>query len=289
SGGLPTAFTALPATTQRRQHRPAMQLIVTALDSEARPLLDQYRLRASANSGPFRLYGNDNILLIVSGIGRVNAAAASAYLAALAGPGVHSWLNIGIGGQRDYVLGSAWLASCIQLPNARQNWYPPLIFTLPCPAATVCTVDQPQLDYPSEHIYEMEAAGFYPTATRFSSGELVQCLKIISDNAEHAAERLRPAIVSDLVRAALEPIDKVLCALRELADELQQAEQYLTLPALPWRISVAQQHLLRELLRRYRIRFGATVDPQLNAYTNAKDCLRGLRQQLQQHPQHLAP
>ena len=90
-----------------------MQLIVTALDSEARPLLDQYRLRASANSGPFRLYGNDNILLIVSGIGRVNAAAASAYLAALAGPGVHSWLNIGIGGQRDYVLGSAWLASCI--------------------------------------------------------------------------------------------------------------------------------------------------------------------------------
>ena len=265
-----------------------MQLIVTALDSEARPLLDQYRLRASANSGPFRLYGNDNILLIVSGIGRVNAAAASAYLAALAGPGVHSWLNIGIGGQRDYVLGSAWLASCIQLPNARQNWYPPLIFTLPCPAATVCTVDQPQLDYPSEHIYEMEAAGFYPTATRFSSGELVQCLKIISDNAEHAAERLRPAMVSDLVRAALEPIDKVLCALRELADELQQAEQYLTLPTLPWRISVAQQHLLRELLRRYRIRFGATVDPQLNAYTNAKDCLRGLHQQLQQHPQHLA-
>jgi len=257
-----------------------MRLMVAALESEARPLLSRYRLRANATAGPFRLYRNANTALVVSGMGRVNAAAASAYLGTLAGPGVHSWLNIGIGGQRDYALGSAWLAHCITLPSAALNWYPPLVFAPPCPSTAVCTVDRPEFNYPSDMIYEMEAAGFYPTASRFSSGELVQCLKVISDNTEHSAERLQASDVSGLIDTALAVIDDVLEALQALATELEQAERFLSLPELPWRASVSQQHHLRELLRRYRLRFG--TEPCFSEYRNIKACLADIRQKLQQ-------
>ena len=264
-----------------------MQLIVTALDCEARPLLDHYRLRASTHTNPFRIYQNTHTTLIVSGMGRVNAAAASAYLAALVGPGIHHWLNIGIAGQREYPIGSAWLAQHISSSATTHHWYPPIVFERTCPSATICTVDQPELTYPSSAIYEMEAAGFYATATRFSSGELVQCLKVISDNAEYPAARLRPNHVSQLIESALEPIHATLCTLNDLALELQHVEQFQSLPKLPWRMSVSQQHQLRELLRRYRVRFGMDAEITLSAYQNAKECLQALNQQLQHSQQSL--
>ena len=263
-----------------------MQLIVTALDSEARPLLDHYRLRADSRHSAFRVYRSDAMVLIVSGMGRVNAAAATAYLAALSGPGEHVWLNIGIGGQRDYPVGSPWLAHQISLSDADRHWYPPLIFPPPCGTAHLCTVDRPEFAYPDNCIYEMEAAGFYPTAIRFSSAELAHSLKIISDNAEHSAERLRPADVSGLIAASLDSIQASLEELTRLADELTVAAQITALPELPWRVSVSQQHQLRELLRRYRVRFAE--EPDFVQFKDAKNCLAWLREHLRQIPQCLA-
>ena len=262
-----------------------MQLIVTALDSEARPLLDHYRLRADSQHSAFRIYRNEHMALIVSGMGRVNAGAATAYLGALSGPGEHVWLNIGIGGQRDVPIGLACLAYQISLPGANRHWYPPLVFRPPCNTARLCTVDQPEFAYPDDFIYEMEAAGFYPTATRFSSAELTQCLKIISDNAEHSAERLRPADVSGLIAMSLDTIQASLEALSTLANELAVAARITKLPRLPWHASVSQQHQLRELLRRYRVRFAR--EPDFMLFEDSKTCLSWLRDCLRQVPQRL--
>lgn len=259
-----------------------MQLILTALDCEARPLLDQFRLR-SVQQKPFAIYRNDTLALAVSGIGRVNMAAATAYLAAIY-PGLHSWLNIGIGGQRDYALGSCWLAHKISTDG--QSWYPPLVITAPCPSSVVQTVDQPELTYPTTAIYDMEAAGFYPTAARFAPTELVQSLKIISDNHDHDARELRPAKISQLLADAIGTITNILQQQEQLQQILLPAEQLMTLPEVPWPISTTQQHQLRELLRRYRVRLNHT--PDLSQFAHAKACLSALRQKLQQQPQLLA-
>ncbi|VAW81640.1 hypothetical protein MNBD_GAMMA12-712 [hydrothermal vent metagenome] len=126
-----------------------MIFIVTALDCEARPLIQHYKLRRCQQFKPFPLYTGDDIRLVVSGIGAVNAMLATAMMAGInAGqsvvphyvkpdlhlspnssviakprhsiiphsiiPGTQSpelaWLNIGIGGHYQYDIGSAFLA-----------------------------------------------------------------------------------------------------------------------------------------------------------------------------------
>ncbi len=124
-----------------------MIFIVTALDCEARPLIQHYKMRRCQQFKPFPLYQGDNISLVVSGIGATNAMLATATLAGMnAGQSVDShtgmpmthprqpnrsvnstpnpiiarvpgsqipevaWLNIGIGGHQHYAIGSAFLA-----------------------------------------------------------------------------------------------------------------------------------------------------------------------------------
>lgn len=259
-----------------------MQFIVTALASEARPLLDHYRLRGSGQAAPFNIYRNDTMALVISGLGRVNAAAACAYLGALfAAPDqAHSWLNIGIAGQRDLPLGSAHLAHSIY-GSCGSVWYPPLVFTAPCSRAAVCTIDEPTLNYPDTKLYEMEAAGFYPTACRFASAECVQCLKVISDNQQHPVSELNASKVSTLIADNLDIVEALLQQLNELAGELQQSLDIAALPELPWRASVSQQHQLRRLLQRYRV--VCQQEPDLTTYADVKSCLQVLQTTLEQH------
>ena len=50
-----------------------MQYIITALKSEAKPIIDYYRLKFSGFSN-FPLYKNDNFTLLITGVGRKNVS-----------------------------------------------------------------------------------------------------------------------------------------------------------------------------------------------------------------------
>ena len=63
------------------------------------------------------------------------------------------------------------------------------------------TVDQPELRYPDDVAYDMEAAGFFEAASRVSTLELVQCVKIVSDNAKSSVENINKQFVRELFEA----------------------------------------------------------------------------------------
>lgn len=233
-----------------------MLCLSVALEAEARPLRERFRLAAVAGAHGFRLYRNDTTALIVSGIGPISAAAAVGYLqATLAPPGPHGWLNLGCGGHRRLAPGSALLAHSIRAGGGR-CWYPPLVFEPPCPTAALISVERPETDYPEDAVYEMEAAGFYPSACRFASAELVQVLKIVSDNAATPASTLTPAAIERLLAGQLELIATLCARLQALAAELARLAQPpagLAAARERWRLSVSQTRQLRELLRRYQL------------------------------------
>lgn len=52
-----------------------MIVFLTALSCEARPLIEHFKLKAQTHS-PFSIYQGKNRSLIVSGIGKINAAMA---------------------------------------------------------------------------------------------------------------------------------------------------------------------------------------------------------------------
>lgn len=228
---------------------------VVALPSEARPLIDRYGLRRCSSATAFPIYETEGMTLIASGTGKV-AAAATAYLDALTGSERQAaWLNIGVAGHRNRRLGDGVLAHCITDQATRRNWYPPLVFKPPCDTAAVFTVDAVESEYPEASIYDMEASGYYPTACRFRTTEIVHCFKIVSDNAVTPPDKVDRKIVKQLIEENLDVIDELVQQLASLSEEVTRLES--NPPEIErflkqWRFTVAEQNTLRRLLLRWQ-------------------------------------
>ena len=179
--------------------------LVVALPAEARPLIRRFGL-TRVEGGEFPVWRKEEISLVVSGVGRSAAASATTYLAGAQRPAEAAWLNVGIGGHRCLALGEAVLAHKVADGVGGRAWYPPLLFEPPCATATVTTVDRPETGYPEETVYEMEAAGFCWAAARFASAELIQVVKVISDNAAAPPDRLTAGRVEELIERRIEII-----------------------------------------------------------------------------------
>ena len=66
----------------------------------------------------------------------------------------------------------------------------------------------------------MEGSAFISVANRFTSAELIQSIKIISDNAENPAQRLKTGAVETLFVPHLDIIDQVFLQLWKLRDKV---------------------------------------------------------------------
>ena len=229
--------------------------IVSALPAEARPLIDHFRLHEKSTSGGFRIHQGNGIALVISGPGKVAAAAATALLASRLAAGTQAtWLNIGIAGHADLEIGQGLLAHRITDRASGQNWYPPRVFDLPLESAGLLTVDTPENDYPQAVAYDMEASGFYPVAARFSTSELVQCYKVISDNRKQGTGSVSAQQCTRLIAARLEEIDSLLHSLGDLQQQhhgRHAGNDDVSRLAGQWHFTVSQQHQLADLARRW--------------------------------------
>lgn len=263
-----------------------MIYIVTALPAEARPLRDHFKLCDKLQNTAFPLYRNADTALIVAGPGKVAAAAATAVLAGIAPATTSAWLNVGIAGHAHHAIGSAFIAHRISDQANGNHWYPPQTLEPSLPTENLCTIDLPETNYPDNALCDMEASGFYPIACRFSTSELVQCLKIVSDNNARPATAVTAKLSSQLVTDRLADIEALVHALRVLADEYNswhaphpQLQQLLA----RWHFSVSQQHQLQQLGRRWQALAGreSLLPEQLQKKHSATEVLQCLRQHLE--------
>ena len=232
-----------------------MTRFVVAMACEARPLIDRYRLRAEGDESPFRVLRSPEHDLVISGVGRVAAAAATAYLAAFTSRSKlasGAWLNVGVAGHRSVRPGTALLAQRIENAATGEVWLPPRHFDSPLQATTLVCVDRVEDEYALKAAYDMESAGFWPTANRFASAELVQCLKIVSDTPTEEVGRLTAERIEQLVAARLDELEELRFGL----DQLAAAAPISLEPALERflenrRLSTTQQRRLRRLLQRW--------------------------------------
>ena len=193
-----------------------MLRFVVALQAEARPLVERFGMEP-AGEGPFPCYRGEGSWLIVSGPGKAAAAAATAYLHLSAGgaPG-RAWLNVGLGGHSQRLLGEGVVADKISDAASGASWYPQLVIDSPSPTVPVLTVERVEEEYSPPWVYESEAAGFFPTACRFSVAELVHCYKVVSDNPDSTlAHRRSSGSIEGLIGRRL---DEVEAFARGLAD-----------------------------------------------------------------------
>ena len=194
--------------------------LVTALPAEAKPIITRFDLKRVQPDLGFPLYRRGPVALVVTGPGKINAAAGTAFLGALGDYRQESvWVNLGIAGHTERRIGEVLLAGSATDAGSRRTWYPSLPEYPPCPADSLLTLDRPDLDYEHAGLIDMEASGFFPTACRYSSVELVQVLKIISDNRKKPAHELGAKQVRQLMGEILGTLEALLASLQARAKE----------------------------------------------------------------------
>lgn len=211
-------------TSMRTKVAPAVSLnIMLALSCEAKPIIDFYRLKKLPSKGfaHFNSQGNPDrphdINLVVSGIGSSNMLQASAWLAAKTELMSCCWLNIGTAGHESFELGMiVQVVHSVELGSLKAH-YPPLVVNArklikgaqsSTEVVSLLSSNTPVSDYPANQAVDMEAYSFFLSAKRFASSELVQSLKVISDNQTEGLELLNATRISELVGSQISIIDE---------------------------------------------------------------------------------
>lgn len=262
--------------------------LVVALQCEAKPLIKHFGLKRHMQQNYFSIYDKGSITLTVSGLGKTSMAAAAAYTQALFGSPEHSvWLNIGVAGHQSHSIGRMFIAHKIVDKASKRSWYPPILFDPSCSSSELATVSRPETEYAAECLYDMEASGFYPTALRFSTSELVQCLKIVSDNDSESRAKVDPTLVSSLVDANLVTIEDIGNRLKEMAQSFLLKQPGLLAEFLNhWHFTGHQMFRLKQSLRQWDV-VSPNAPPNLDdlhSFKSAKEVLFWLKNRLDNFP-----
>ncbi|NND82787.1 MAG: hypothetical protein HKN50_10205 [Gammaproteobacteria bacterium] len=214
--------------------RPSLHL-VTALACEAKPLIDCFGLRKQEQTDYPLFQGqlrDHKVSLVVSGLGAFNAGAASAWLAgresALGRSQSAVWLNIGVAGHASLAPGEALLVHACRAADEIRSYYPSMVAKWPGKTAALYTLAMPSQDYPADAMIDMEASGYFTAVSRFSTAELIQSIKIISDNQRSNLEKLSPTVISDLIQSRITELCSFIDNLLAIA-RLPQPADYLHL------------------------------------------------------------
>jgi hypothetical protein len=200
-----------------------MIYVAVALAAEARPLVAHFQLEKADGLQPLAVFRRSNMALIVAGVGKEAMAAAVDGLAAAAvAEDTPVWLNIGVAGHRDHEIGTAVLASRVveEETEAVHPLSPPADLHLPL--GEIRSVVHVETRFETPALYEMEAAAFCERTAALTSPELIQVLKIVSDNRASGTLCVSARQVQGLVEENLPKIDLLVSTLHRLARQRGQ-------------------------------------------------------------------
>ncbi len=184
--------------------------LVVALPCEARPWVDYYRLKP-VRGALMRMYRNENIDLIVSGIGSHASAMAVGYLAASTGAERETmWFNCGIAGHRSRPRGYVAVAREISCQDSGRTFRSSPPESAGLDTGQCVTVSTVETAFDQDSFYDMEAWGFFASASRIAHRHLVQVVKVVSDNRVDTTADLDRDLISGLVAEHVELIEREL-------------------------------------------------------------------------------
>ena len=162
-----------------------MLYIVTALYIEAKPLISLFNLKKDNTYTKFQVFSNENIKLIVSGTGKIKSATALTYLISNKDIKENDYIiNIGFiaNSNNSSQLGDIVYISKIQNAYSDTTFYPEMIYKHNFLEGSLTTFDK-IIENKIENIeyIDMEAYGFFQTASIFFKKDKIIVLKIISD------------------------------------------------------------------------------------------------------------
>ena len=168
-----------------------MLYIVTALYIEAKPLISLFNLKKDNSYTKFQVFSNEDVKLIISGTGKVKSATALTYLISKEDIKKNDYIvNIGfVASNKNSQLGDIVYVSKIQNAYSDFDFYPEMIYKHNFLEGSLTTFDS-IVEKKIENIeyIDMEAYGFFQTASIFFKKDKIVVLKIVSDILKDKAE-----------------------------------------------------------------------------------------------------
>ncbi|MCB1110908.1 MAG: hypothetical protein KDK64_07995 [Chlamydiia bacterium] len=229
--------------------------IEVALKAEATPLIEAFKLKPLAGNPLFPIYENEDLKLIISGVGKIKAGAACSYLAGIhRDEDIYGWLNVGVGGHRSFPIGTPVLINQVIDGARKTKHYPSIVFDPPCRTEGCITVENPEHTYPLQAVYDMEAAGFYPIASKISPLEMIHIFKVISDNASHPATEVTKKDVQAHISNHLDIIRTILGEMHAMIEEIApEKTPFLEEFIKRWHFTTCETLQLKKLLQRWQL------------------------------------
>ena len=141
---------------------------VIALRAEAAPIIKFLKLKYVNAQSSFTIYANQELghALIISGVGAIKSAAATAFLKAYFNiKNYASWINLGIAGYFAEPVGKLYQAIKVFSTVHQRTFFPGFRFSKIIPGASLLTVDRAETGYNNPVLYDMEAFGFCEVAS----------------------------------------------------------------------------------------------------------------------------
>lgn len=223
-----------------------MIYVVTALYQEAHGLIRELELKKNTAYAPFEVFDNESagIRLVVTGVGEIAAAAATAAVCARDGADaadflvnigccaaanagadsgcetVDSGMDSGYGAAHAAQIGDLYVCHKITEQATGKTFYPDILYRHPWKERELVTGMQP-LQRAAAHgaLYDMEAAAVYQSGIRFFSPDRMLFLKVVSDFGIAGQERMTAEALTGLQEQHVKEVVAFLTNLREAADE----------------------------------------------------------------------
>ncbi len=247
-----------------------MLYLVVALACEAKPITRQLGLVRDNDVANPAVFAGDDGILVVSGVGKARAAAATAFMLTrygARGPGIVA--NIGVCGAtgNTHEIGQLLVINRICDHSSDRVFLPDMLYSHSCLEAALTTCDQPvragQSTLDAGLAVDMEGAGFFEAAAMFVPTDMIMCLKVVSDFLDGD---LKASRVTELMAAQAELAVDILrgaaAAAHPSEPPLTPAEQgALDIAAEALRLSVTQRHMLQQLAVGYKLRTSQNLLP----------------------------
>ena len=217
-----------------------MIYVMMALYQEAHGLIRELELKKNTAYAPFEVFDNESagIRLVVTGVGEIAAAAATAAVCARDGADAADFLvNIGCcaaggcepadrdmdsgyGAAHAAQTGDLYVCHKITEQATGKTFYPDILYRHPWKERELVTGMQP-LQRAAAHgaLYDMEAAAVYQAGIRFFSPDRMLFLKVVSDSGVAGQERMTAETLAGLLEQHVKAVAGFLANLWKAADE----------------------------------------------------------------------
>jgi nucleoside phosphorylase len=255
-----------------------MVYIITALMLEASPIIDYFKLKRNMSIHPYPVFTNNEISLIVSGVGKVKSAMAATFLSSAGSPpGNDLLVNVGFCGAKagKYQLGSLLLINKVTDLDTGKEYYPDVYVGNDLPNEAISCCSRPVKYDDSKYMdncFDMESAGIMEAASRFFYSHQIAIIKIVSDFL--MPDNLDKQRLRDYIKGNMQIIERVISELKEINNfssslSFEEEKKLISMISENIRLSSAMKQILGVEVKKAK-RKGLTPLNVLENYTESK-------------------